>query len=225
MLNFDKQVSQIGGWLTEEEGKFLYEIAKGAPKDGKIIEIGSWKGRSTVCLGQGSKDGNNAKIYAIDPHTGSSEQQKEYGRVNTYQEFLKNISNAKVDANVVPLVQTSKAASEKINGPVYFVFADGAHEYDFVKLDYELWFPKLPNGRLMAFHDCWHRFGVQRFTAVLLFTSTKVRNPKLLDTLTIVEKVEENTLFDRIFNALFVVYRFAIGWIGTIKIDHFGSVK
>ena len=224
MFNFDKDVAKIGGWLTREEGIFLYNSAKGVPKDGKIVEIGSWKGRSTICLGNGSKDGHGAKIYAIDPHTGSSEITKKLGKVNTYNEFLINIKRAGVEKVVVPIKEKSETASFKIKSPVNFIFVDGAHEYSFVKQDFDLWFPKLINGGKIVFHDCWHMPGVHLFTALLLLTSNKVQKPKLLDTMTIIEKTDKNSLIDRLENIKFVLYRALVGWVGTVKIDQFGTV-
>ncbi len=70
MFDFHKATENIGGWLTEQEGIFLYNTAKKIKAHNTIVEIGSWKGKSTICLGRGSQDGNRAKIFAIDPHIG-----------------------------------------------------------------------------------------------------------------------------------------------------------
>ena len=225
MLNFHSEISKIGGWLTETEAMFLYECAKKLSKDSLIIEIGSWKGRSTICLGKGVKDGYSAKIYAIDPHTGSSEQRKWYGKVNTYDEFLKNIKAAGVDNHIVPLRKTSEEAAKEFKRLVDFVFIDGAHEYEFVKKEDDSWFPKLRNGGVVAFHDCWHAPGVHFLTVIILLTSSRVRRPKLIDTLTVMEKVEKNTTWERMGNFVFIIYRLLFGWIGTLKMDYFGTLK
>jgi MMP 1-O-methyltransferase len=223
MLDFKQHVAQIGGWLTEKEGRFLYESAKKALPGHNIIEIGSWKGRSTICFGLGAKEGSSAKIYAIDPHTGSPEHIKRFGYVNTYDEFTENIKNAGIDQYIIPVRKTSEEASKEIDSEIDFVLVDGAHEYDFVKKDYELWFPKLRSAGTMAFHDCWHAPGVHFLTAKLLITSSQIRNPRLLDTLTIVEKTDKNSTPDKIQNILFVLYRLLFGWIGSIKMEYFGG--
>lgn len=46
---------KIDGWLTELEGAALYHAAMYGPAEGKIVEIGSFKGKSTVWLASGSK--------------------------------------------------------------------------------------------------------------------------------------------------------------------------
>jgi len=87
----NKLTQKIDGWLTENEGRLLYRLAKNCRGHGAIVEIGSWKGRSTVWLGKGSMRGSRTKIYAIDPHIGSSEHQEENGEVWTFEEFKQNI--------------------------------------------------------------------------------------------------------------------------------------
>src|SRR3989344_2109646 len=225
MLNFTTDISKIGGWLTETEARFLYGCAKKLSQDSVIIKIGSCKGRSTICFGMGAKDGNFVKIYAIVPHTGSSEQRRWYGKVNTYDEFIKNIKTADVDKYIVPIRKTSVDAAKEFRWFVDFVFIYGAHEYEFVKKDYDSWFPKLKSGGIIAFHDCWHAPGVHFLTAIILLTSSRVRLPKLIDTLTVMEKVEKNTAGERIGNLTFIIYRLLFGWIGTLKMDYTGTVK
>ncbi len=44
----------IEGWLTEKEGIFLYKMANKCTGRGVIVEIGSWKGKSTIWLSLGS---------------------------------------------------------------------------------------------------------------------------------------------------------------------------
>lgn len=225
MLDYYKDIKKIGGWLTKSEAIFLYNTAislDGCP----VVEIGSWKGKSTICLGLGSKNGKKVKIYAIDPHTGSSEHNRWYGKVDTYNEFLINIKENALTDLVVPIKFTSMEAVKLVNENNFgFIFVDGAHEYKYVKLDYELWFPKLNEGSFIAFHDCWHALGVHYLTAKLLITSKEIRNPKLIDTMTVFEKVKHNNIMDRFINVLFVIYRFAFGWIGTIKMDTTGTVE
>ncbi len=61
-------IAEVPGWLTDEEGEALYDLARACTGAGVIVEIGSWKGKSTICLGRGSLAGAAVPIYAIDPH-------------------------------------------------------------------------------------------------------------------------------------------------------------
>ena len=217
MINFEKEVAGIEGWLSKKEGEFLYEVARKVKKEQAIVEIGSWKGRSTVCLGLGAKDGEGALVYAIDPHTGSFEH-RQLGAVDTYNEFIHNVDNSGLSGQVIPVRETSEKAAGVFEKPVGFVLVDGAHELDYVKLDYEKWFPKLCLGGLMAFHDSWHWPGVHLFTAQILLGSVELRNPRLVGSLTVVEKTGKNTLADRFWNVFFVLFRFFVGWATSLRI-------
>jgi len=224
MLNFQNDVAKVGGWLTESEGIFLYQIAKKVSPQNTIVEIGSWKGKSTICLGKGTQDGNKAKIYAVDPHIGSSEHRKMFGNADTYQEFIQNIQNADIAQYIEPIRKTSENASNDFQEPIEFLFVDGAHEFKFVQLDIKLWFSKVKDGGIIAFHDTWGFPGPNLATAILLLTSPQIKNPKLIDTITYFRKVKKNSFYDRIKNILFLLYRTLFGWIGTIKLGRKGTV-
>src|SRR5215471_7219286 len=122
----------VDGWLSVSEGALLYNLAKGVSSACVIVEIGSWKGKSTIWLGKGSQNGNRAKVYAVDPHTGSPEITGVMGRIWTFDEFKRNITVAKLERVVEPLVMTSEEAARDFREPVELVFIDGAHEYDSV---------------------------------------------------------------------------------------------
>lgn len=216
-MNIDeikKLTEKIDGWLSDREGELLYNLAKNCKGKGVIVEIGSWKGKSTVWLAKGSKAGNKVKIYAIDPHTGSSEHKKQYGKIWTFEEFKKNIKNAKVDDIVVPIVKTSEEAAKNFNKPVELIFIDGAHEYDLVKLDFKLWFPKVIDGGIIAFHDTILWKGPKKVVEKFVYKSKKFRNVRFVDSITFGEKVERNSLKDRIKNRYMLLlknlYEFAL---------------
>src|SRR5436305_15309889 len=61
-------IADVPGWLTDEEGEALYDLARACTGRGMIVEIGSWKGKSTICLGLGSRAGASVPAYAVDPH-------------------------------------------------------------------------------------------------------------------------------------------------------------
>lgn len=54
----------IEGWLSDYEVFGLYSVARKVKPNGIIVEIDTWKGKSTFCLAKGLKRG---KIFAIDP--------------------------------------------------------------------------------------------------------------------------------------------------------------
>lgn len=138
--------SDVGGWLSEAQGRALLEAA--ATGSGAIVEIGSWKGRSTIWLAVGARLAGR-RVHAIDPHRGSREDPG----AATLPEFLDNLRRAGVADVVEPLVMTSEQAAAQLAGPVGLLFIDGDHSYDGARRDAELWLPRLSEGGTVMFHD------------------------------------------------------------------------
>jgi predicted O-methyltransferase YrrM len=195
-----EKIKNLGGWLTAGEAELLYLLSQKTKGLGRIVEIGSWKGRSTICLAEGAKIAGQEKIIAIDPHKGSSEHQQEEIKADTFAEFTKNIAEASVADYVEPKVMTSKEAAVSFSDPVELCFIDGAHEYEFVKEDCDLWFPKIINGGIIAFHDTISWPGPKKVVEENIFKAPNIRKAGFVDSISYGTKVEKNNFFDRARN-------------------------
>jgi len=184
------------GFLSKPEGRLLYRLAKKCSGKGAIVEIGSWKGRSTIWLANGCRDGQGKEVVAIDPHTSSPEMPAG----NSFEEFKQNIGAANVASLVKPVVKTSEQAAALFNKPVELVFIDGNHDYEFAKQDFELWFPKVIEHGIMAFHDTNLAPGPKKVVRDKVFHSRNFRNVGFVDSITFAEKVKQNTFGDRLRN-------------------------
>lgn len=143
-------IENVNGWLTNlEQTALLHLPALVDHLDGEIIEIGSYKGKSTVALGLGSKWISERKrsIYAIDPFIPS----RDYG--DYYHDFQKNISGYFLDNYVIPIKKFSDEAIIDCPDRIAGLFVDGNHSYLNVKKDIELYTPRVVAGGLIAFHD------------------------------------------------------------------------
>ncbi|MBM2805376.1 MAG: hypothetical protein HW419_3269, partial [Deltaproteobacteria bacterium] len=79
---------RVEGFLGRREGPYLFRLAKRGARLGVIVEIGSWKGKSTIWLAKGSEAVKGQLIYAIDPHTGGADfETLGYTKVDTEKEF------------------------------------------------------------------------------------------------------------------------------------------
>ena len=145
--------SGIDGWLSDGEGELLYELAKKVPSGQAILEIGSWKGKSTVWLAKGTEAGQRNKVHSVDPHSESKAHISE-GETNTYPAFVDNLTKAGVQDIVVPLVKTSAEAVKRWREGIGLLWIDGMHEYEDIKRDFLSWEPYLLPGARVAFHDC-----------------------------------------------------------------------
>jgi len=45
----------VEGWLWDKEGEELYKLAQRNKDLGVVVELGSYHGKSTICLAQGKK--------------------------------------------------------------------------------------------------------------------------------------------------------------------------
>jgi len=150
-----KSIEAVEGWLSFDEGKFLYEAARGASGRGVVVEIGSWQGKSTIWLAKGSMAGKSVPVYAIDPHTGAPEHHVIFGTKDiwTFDRFKENIAKAGVGAIVQPIVGRSGEVGATWGEPVEVLWIDGAHDFAAAEQDFKTWFPHLVEGGLVAYHD------------------------------------------------------------------------
>jgi predicted O-methyltransferase YrrM len=206
------------GFLQRDEGPLLYHVASQVKK-GCIVEVGSWKGKSTVWIGWAIKDSKKkTPFYAVDPHTGSKEHQVKKKKVWTFDEFKTNIKNGKVTSVVKPLVMTSEQAVQKVQGPVGFVFIDGDHSLDAVKNDFTLWFPKVMVGGVMAFHDTTNWPGPKKVTRDLVYFSNHFKDVRFTQSITYATKVKRNTLKDQIKNRMHYYLKELYGHTSTLQL-------
>ena len=216
MQTIEDVLTTVDGWLHPKEARLLFRLASQCKGQGAIVEIGSWKGKSTICLARGSITGGKAPIHAIDPHTGSPEHSREFGVVWTFDEFRRNIDRAGVTEMVTPHVDYSDAVARTFDEPVELIFIDGLHEYEGVKIDFDSWFNKVIDHGTMAFHDstCWP--GVLRCVSEELFKSRRFRNVRFAKSIVYGEKVKQNTFFERVENRVmlwaFLTHAFLDRW-------------
>lgn len=164
-MNFDPQIiADIRGFMDDDEAIRLHELALEASRSGACLEIGSYCGKSAVCLGLACRQ-NGGVLYSIDHHRGNEEQQpdQEYfdpgtfdpsqGRIDTFREFRANIEAAGLEDTVVPIVSTSAVAARFWATPLSLVFVDGSHTLDNCYRDYISWSRHVVPGGYLLFHD------------------------------------------------------------------------
>jgi MMP 1-O-methyltransferase len=193
-------IADVEGYLTEQEGSLLYELARKCTAPGVIVEIGSWKGRSTICLALGSKAGQGKTVYAIDPHTGTRETREAFGPISTFHEFADNMRRAGVEDVVVPLVHASADVARTFDEPVALVFIDGDHEYESVKQDFDDWYPKLVEGGTVALHDTVTWSGPRRIARDCVLRSKSFRHVGFVQELLHAQKTARNDTVDVVRN-------------------------
>ena len=164
LINLPIDINTVKGFLDPIEGEALYLYAKQYVRNDPCLEIGSYCGKSSVYLGSAVKE-NGQKLYSIDHHKGSEEQQpgEEYfdsdlinaegNGIDTLPFFLETIEKSKLDKFVIPIVSTSEEAYQDFTLNFDMVFIDGGHSEKAAQKDYELWSQRITKGGLLAIHD------------------------------------------------------------------------
>jgi hypothetical protein len=153
----------VDGWLRPSQAEGLWKYAQEVPAGGKIVEIGSYHGKSTVILASASLD--DVEVYAIDPHAGNDrapgewEGTEEDGQ-SDHEAFLKNLATNGVDHKVNHVREFSQKALHLVPGDIEMLYVDGAHGYAPALSDIEDWGGRVVDGGVMAIHDCYTSFFV-----------------------------------------------------------------
>jgi tetratricopeptide (TPR) repeat protein len=156
---------KIDGFLYPLEGYALMSLAAKGAGEGQIVEIGSYKGKSTCWLAAGSKGAGREKITAVD-HFKSPILRPDLPADQEWtslEEFKKNIKLMGVEDDVRVMVSDSETAIKSWNQSIRLLFIDGDHSYEASKLDFECWSPFVIQTGYVVFHDIEVWEGVTRF--------------------------------------------------------------
>jgi predicted O-methyltransferase YrrM len=156
-------IDKVEGFLkSPHQEKWFYKSARQAPDRAVIVEIGSFKGRSTVSFGYGC-EGTEKHIYAIDLFEGDG---KDYGQGEFQKIFQSNVDRCGLTQYVTAIKKHSLEVAKAWDKPIDILFIDGSHEYEDVKADFDAFYPFVKKNGIIAFHDIKGKWdGVIRFWA------------------------------------------------------------
>jgi Methyltransferase domain len=147
----------VRGLISDAQARRLFEHARAVLPPGRIVEIGSFQGRS-----------------AIDPHAGTDRGARE---IRGYKEqahrdyaiFRRNLERCGVDGVVRHLRLPSDAALSRLDGEFELVFIDGAHRYRPARADIAGYGTRVRAGGALVLHDAFSAVGVTLAQMRLLF--------------------------------------------------------
>lgn len=156
----------VDGWMTDGQGRRLYEAAARCPAGGRIVEIGSFRGRSTIVLASAAPPG--VEVVAIDPHAGNDRGPQELSgfaaeAAADRAAFEANLQRAGVADRVRHIAAFSSdadAAHGAVDGPVDVLYIDGAHRYAPARADVRDWGRRVADGGTLLIHDAFSSIGV-----------------------------------------------------------------
>ena len=156
-------VKDVDGWMSPDQAERLFRAASGTRDGDTIVEIGSFRGRSTIVLAGAAKPG--VRIIAIDPHAGNDRGPQEIEGFADEANDDNRIFNANLAAaGVADLVQHLRVFSDKahadVEGDVAVLYIDGAHRYAPARTDIRDWGARVAPGGTMLIHDSFSSLGV-----------------------------------------------------------------
>ncbi|MDJ0771247.1 MAG: class I SAM-dependent methyltransferase [Ilumatobacter sp.] len=156
-------VADVDGWLTEGQARELYEAAMACPGGGRIVEIGSFRGRSTIVLAKAAPP--DVELIAIDPHAGTDRGPQEIAGYEVeanddHAAFVANLERTGSADRVTHLRMFSDRALGEIDGGVDVLYVDGAHRYAPARADIRDWGARVADGGTMLIHDAYSSIGV-----------------------------------------------------------------
>ena len=156
-------IEDVEGWLSPAQAQVLFESAAALGDGALAVEIGSFRGRSTIVLARGLE--GRGSVVAIDPHAGNDrgpqEIEAEHARGQADNErFLANLTQAGVLDSVRHVRLPSQEALGAVHGDLDLLYVDGAHRFGPARADIEGWGARLRPGGVMLVHDSFSSIGV-----------------------------------------------------------------
>jgi MMP 1-O-methyltransferase len=145
-MNIERAIATIG-WMSEVELAYLADTAS---KSNVIVEVGSWKGRSTLALACNT----SGTVYAVDTWKGTEQQGDELAQHEEgwlLEEFKRNTTGLD---NIVICEGPSMEMAKRYEGLLIdMLFIDGYHTYEGVRDDILSWSPMVRPGGVICGHD------------------------------------------------------------------------
>jgi predicted O-methyltransferase YrrM len=135
-----------------------------------FVEVGCKEGRTTGHILANVPD---SRVIAIDPwivQPATTDKTKETYESWDFQsiekQFWENVGEHKDRCEMLRLSSETAAKTEKPDSSYDLIFIDALHDYEHVKQDIALWWPKVRIGGMLCGHDFNHKWpGCERAVA------------------------------------------------------------
>lgn len=154
-------IDAIKGWLDPNAGGVLYQLARLVAPTSTVVELGSWKGRSTAWLAHGLRDRGDGRVVAVDTWAGTDNEPEHaqllagYGPDQLFEEFRGNLRGLGLEAQVEPWRMTTLEAARRWDrgATIGLLHIDADHSYEGVRADFEHWAPFVAPRGIVVFDD------------------------------------------------------------------------
>jgi predicted O-methyltransferase YrrM len=138
----------VPGYLHPLEGLFLHWLAARLPPGGRMLEVGSFKGKSSCYIASGLRS-PGARLHCVDVWRN---QAMPYDPPeDVLPEFEANVAKYR---HMIEIHRGESAAvASRWTMPIDALFIDGDHSYDGCRTDIDAWLRHVRAGGWVAFHD------------------------------------------------------------------------
>lgn len=150
------RLAALEGLIPEAVGLRLADLAATVPGDQAIVEIGSYKGKSTCYLAAGALAGHAPPVFAVDPWDTAGNPGGRFGfdQPSTFDAFQRQVTLMGYHLAVTPVKGFSRdVATRWSRRPIGLLYIDGSHTEQDVRADLSVWSPFLAAGAIVAFDD------------------------------------------------------------------------
>lgn len=198
-------VDGVEGWMSPDQAEQLYRAAASTRPGDQIVEIGSFRGRSTIVLASAAPEG--VRLVAIDPHAGNDRGPNEIDGYAAeadadHAAFNANLRAAGVATRVTHVRAFSDAAHDEVKGDIAVLYIDGAHRYAPARADIRDWGARVAPGGTMLIHDSFSSVGVTLAIGRELLAGKRFRYVTRARSLTVYRADLGGGATDRVKNAM-----------------------
>jgi predicted O-methyltransferase YrrM len=136
-----RRLCAVPGLTSDRKCELLFFLASTMQTPAVILEIGSYKGKSTAWLAEAARR-NSRRMVTIDPHMADS-----------LQTFLGVVKEFEIEEVATIHRTLSHEIGEKWTDPIGFLWVDGSHEYAGVRQDVIDFAPHVVPGAYVVFDD------------------------------------------------------------------------
>lgn len=137
-----------GSFSAKQCAELFMQVIKSVPKNGKIVELGSGRGRTSVFASRAAAV-KDSSLFCVDQWAAGQTS-------DVFGAFQRNVSLYGCNNLVVYSGEREQIAANWNHGLIDFLIIDARQDYDLVIRELKLWFPHLKPGAVVCGDD-WNR--------------------------------------------------------------------
>jgi predicted O-methyltransferase YrrM len=157
----------LEGWLSRSEGDRLAFLASQVPADQCIVELGSYRGKSSCFLARGALAGNRPLVHCVDLWSLGGQWETDVARragpplhqdhPEHYEAFKSTLRRFGLTDVIIEVHGNTTEVGASWGGPpVGLLFVDADHRCESTKADLDAWTPHMAPGGWVVCHDYWN---------------------------------------------------------------------